>query len=76
MKKKETILQLDTQIFELIQDADALEETILDIEDTQDRILEKVNLIGTFMKMHSTPHHQSSLAASSSVPPVAPSPPS
>jgi len=42
VRKKETIHQLDTQIIELIQEADALEEVILDIEDTQDRILEKV----------------------------------
>ena len=76
MKKKETIHQLDTQIIELIQDADTLEEEILDIEDTQDRILEKVNLIDTFIKMHSTPHPQSSLTASSSVLPVVPQPPS
>ena len=76
MKKKETIHQLDTQIIELIQDADTLEEAILDIEYTQDRILEKVNLIDTFIKMHSTPHPQSSLTASSSVPPVVPQPPS
>ena len=55
MRKKETIHQLDTQIIELIQEADALDETILDIEDTQDRILEKVNLIDTFVKIRSTP---------------------
>ena len=42
VRKKETIHQFDTQIIELIQEADALEEVILDIEDTQDRILEKV----------------------------------
>ena len=74
MKKKETIHQLDTQIIELIQDADTLEEVILDIEDTQDRILEKVNLIDTFIKLHSTLHPQSSLTASSSVSPVVPQP--
>jgi len=33
VRKKETIHQLDTQIIELIQEADALEEAILDIKD-------------------------------------------
>ena len=69
IKKRETIHQLDTQITELIQDADALEEAILETEDTQDRILEKVNLIDTFINIHSRPHPQSSVAASSSAPP-------
>lgn len=77
VKKKETIHQLDIQIAELIQDADALEEAILDIEDTQDRILEKVNLIDTFTRTHSRPHTPDSVvASSSSVPLVAPTPPS
>jgi len=58
MKKKDTIHQLDTQIIELKQEADALVEVILDIEDTQDRILEKVNLVDTFIKIHSTPPPQ------------------
>ena len=69
IKKRATIHQLDTQITELIQDADALEEAILETEDTQDRILEKVNLIDTFINIHSRPHPQSSVAASSSAPP-------
>ena len=51
MKSKETIHQLHAQIIELIQDADAHEEAILDIEDTQGKILEKVNLIDTFIQV-------------------------
>ena len=64
MKKKETIHQLDTQIIELIVDADVLEEAILETEDTQDRILEKVNLIDTFIRMHLRTHTPDSLTAS------------
>ena len=72
MKKKETIHQLDTQIIESIQDADSLEETILDIEDTQDKILEKVNLIDTFIRMHSRSHTPGSVVTSTSTQLVVP----
>ena len=74
-KKKETIHQLDVQITESIQDVDALEEVILDIEDTQDRILKKVNLTDMFIRMHSRPHTPDSVVASSSVRLVASMPP-
>ena len=66
---------MNIQITESIQDAIALEEAILDIEDTQDRILEKVNLIDTILRMDSRPHTPDSVVASSSVPLVAPTPP-
>ena len=76
MKNKETIHQLDVQITELIQDADTLEEAILDIEDTQDKILEKVNHIDTFIRIHSKPHTRDSTMASPSVPLATPTLPS
>ena len=76
VKNKETIHQLDVQITELIQDADALEEAILEKEDIQGRILEKVNLIDMFIRMHSRSHTLDSVIASSLVPPVAPTFPS
>ena len=66
---------MDVQITESIQDCNTLEEAILDIEDTQDRILEKVNLIDIFIRMHFRPHTPDSVVASSSVPLVAPMPP-
>ena len=42
-RKREQIVQLDEQIFVRIQDATALEEAIIDSEELQDLILEKVN---------------------------------
>jgi len=44
-----------------MQEADALQEAILVIEDRQDKTL---NLIDTFIKIHLTPHLQSSVATS------------
>ena len=44
-KKKETIHQLDTQILDHIEDPDSLEDIILEIEETQDIIFEKINQI-------------------------------
>ena len=70
MKKKETIHPLDTQIIELIVDADVLKEAILETEDKQNRILEKVNLIDTFIRMHSRTHTLDSLTASVLTPTV------
>ena len=51
MRKKETIHQLDTQILEGTADPEGLEELILEIKETQDRILEKVNQIDTFISL-------------------------
>ena len=42
-KKHEQIVELDQQITELIQDPDELETAILDAEELQDLILEKIN---------------------------------
>ena len=80
-KKREIIHQLDTQIIESIEDGDAFEDAILDIEDMQDRILEKVNHIDTFIRMHtrSQPTGLSvtspSIPTSLSEPSVRPTPP-
>lgn len=50
-KRKETIAQLDTRIVELITTPEGLEEAILETEETQDRILEKINHIGKFLEL-------------------------
>ena len=42
-KKKEQIVALDEQIFELIQESTKLEEAIMDSEELHDTIMEKVN---------------------------------
>ena len=51
MKKKETIHQLDAQILERTDDPDSLEDIILETEETQDMILEKINQIDTYLQM-------------------------
>lgn len=51
MKKKETIHQLDTQILDSAEDVSTLEDLILEIEETQDTILEKINQIETFISI-------------------------
>jgi len=71
VKKKETIHQLDAQIVGLIQDGDILEAEIFESEETQDTILEKVNLIDTFIRLHSRTGHPSLSTASSMTTPVA-----
>ena len=48
-KRKETIHQLDIQILDNTEDANTLEDLILEIEETQDTILEKINQIETFI---------------------------
>ena len=50
-KKKETIHQLDTQILDHIEDPDSLEDIILEIEETQDIIFEKINQIETYVSL-------------------------
>lgn len=42
-KKKEQITALDQQIIDLVKDPDELETSILDAEELQDSILEKIN---------------------------------
>lgn len=74
LKKKETIHQLDAHIVELIQDGDTLEAEIFESEETQDTILEKVNLIDTFIRLHSRTGHPSLSTASSMTTPVVSSP--
>ena len=51
IQKKETIHQLDTQILEGTENPDNLEDLILEIEETQDRLLEKINQLDTFIKL-------------------------
>ena len=51
IQKKDTIRQLDTQILEGTENPDNLEDLILEIEETQDRILEKINQLDTFIKL-------------------------
>ena len=51
-KKKETIHQLDTQILEGT-DPDSIEDIILEIEERQDVIFEKINQIDTFLRLRS-----------------------
>ena len=72
MKKKETIYQLDTQIFGGTTDPEDLEELILDIEETQHKIFEKVNQIDTFISLHTRARTRTSTVTppSSTTPPV------
>ena len=51
MKKKEIIHQLDAQILEWTEDPVSLEDIILETEETQDMILEKINQIDTYLEM-------------------------
>ena len=50
-KRKETIAQLDARIVELLTTPEDLEETILETEELQDKILEKINQIGKFVEL-------------------------
>ena len=52
-KRKETIAQLDTRILELLTTPEDLEEAILETEEMQDKILEKINQIGKFIELKS-----------------------
>jgi len=51
MQKKGTICQLDSQIIEDTDNPNNLEDLILEIEETQDRILEKINQLDTSIKL-------------------------
>ena len=53
-RRKETISQLDAQIVELLTTPESLEETILEVEETKDSILEKINQISKFIELQST----------------------
>ena len=53
-KRKEKISQLDAQIIELITNPEGLEEAILETEETQDKILEKINQISKFIELQTT----------------------
>jgi len=75
VKKKETIYQLDTQILELITDGDTLEDAILEKKDLQNAILEKINHIDTFIRMHTRTDPSTPVQTSSVSTPVV-SPPS
>ena len=72
MRKKETIHQLDTQILAGTADPEGLEELILEIEETQDKILEKVNQIDTFISLRTRVRARTSIVIppSSATPPV------
>ena len=62
-RKREQIVQLDEQIFVRIQDATALEEAIIDSEELQDLILEKVNELNRrveLFQLHPRNWHQES----------------
>ena len=52
-KRKETIVQLDARIAELLTTPKELEEAILDTEEMQDKILEKINQIEKFIELKS-----------------------
>jgi len=51
IQKRDTIRQLNAQILDGTQNPDNLEDLILEIEATQDRILEKINQLDTFIKL-------------------------
>ena len=51
IQKRDTIRQLDAQILDGTENPDNLEDLILEIEETQDRILEKINQLDTFIKL-------------------------
>ena len=50
-RRKETIAQVDSRIVELITNPEGLEEAILETEETQDKILEKINQISKFVEL-------------------------
>ena len=56
-KKKEQITALDQQIIGLIQNPDELEIAILDAEELQDLIMEKINELNQRVEMQSRPTH-------------------
>ena len=72
MRKKETIHQLDTQILGGTTDPEDLEELILEIEETQDKIFEKVNQIDIFISLRTRAQTRPSTVTppSSTTPPV------
>ena len=49
-RRKETIFQLYAQIVDLVTSLQGLEETILEAEETKDRILKKINQISKFYR--------------------------
>ncbi|XP_065896204.1 uncharacterized protein [Dysidea avara] len=56
-KKKEQITALDQRIIDLIQNPDELEIAILDAEELQDLIMEKINELNQRVEMQSRPTH-------------------
>ena len=56
-KKKEQIVKLDEQIFELIEDSSELEDAIMDSEELQDSIVEKVNELHKRVEIFQRPCH-------------------
>ena len=56
-KKKEQITALDQRIIDLIQNPDELEIAILDAEELQDLIMEKINELNQQVEMQSRPTH-------------------
>jgi len=63
-KKKEQITTLDQRIIDLIQDSDDLETAILDAEELQDLIMEKINELNQRVEMLSRQTHVVSSLAS------------
>ena len=74
-KRKETIVQLDGRIAELLTTPEELREAILDTEEMQDKILEKINQIGKFIELKSNAPTTSALTTTHAASPVTSSQP-
>ena len=55
-RKKETLLQVDVRISELIESPEDIESAIFKAEETKDAILDKITKVQAFIEQH--PHRQ------------------